>query len=158
MREEDDPAEQPQTEEDPRVPDPHAYAGRARRDRPPAPQGPLRPVRLIWHVRDPATFRALARAPRRRAGVLEVSAVAGTHPDEPPRVAFAVSRGVGNAVARNRVRRRLRAAVRCHRSVLTPGRAYLVSVRAPAAAAAPYRELAGDLGRALTALEGGPAS
>jgi ribonuclease P protein component len=34
---------------------------------------------------------------------------------------------VGNAVERNRVRRRLRAAVRAHAELLAPGDAYLVS-------------------------------
>jgi len=45
---------------------------------------------------------------------------------EPPRVAFSVPRSVGDAVTRNRVRRRLRSAVREHASVLEPGAAYLV--------------------------------
>ena len=57
---------------------------------------------------------------------------------EPPRVAYAVGRGVGGAVVRNRVRRRLRAATRAHADELVPGRAYLVST-APAAAASSVR-------------------
>ena len=48
---------------------------------------------------------------------------------EPPRVAYAVGRRVGGAVARNRVRRRLRAATRAHAGELEPGRAYLVGAR-----------------------------
>jgi ribonuclease P protein component len=52
-------------------------------------------------------------------------------------VAFAVSRAVGGAVDRNRVRRRLRAIVR--ESDLAPG-AYLVGV-SPAAAGLPFEEL-----------------
>jgi len=43
-------------------------------------------------------------------------------------VAYAVS-GAGNAVARNRLRRRLRAAVGCAEADLTAGGAYLVSAR-----------------------------
>ncbi len=46
---------------------------------------------------------------------------------EPPRIAFAVGRPVGNAVVRNRVRRRLRAAVREQHELLRPGWGYLVS-------------------------------
>lgn len=42
-----------------------------------------------------------------------------------PRVAYAVSRRVGGAVARNRVRRRLRAAVRAHADALDPSGSYL---------------------------------
>ena len=42
-----------------------------------------------------------------------------------PRVAYAVSRRVGGAVERNRVRRRLRAAVRAHADALDPRASYL---------------------------------
>ena len=45
----------------------------------------------------------------------------------PPRVAYAVGRSVGNAVQRNRLRRRLRAAVAEHRGLLRPDAAYLFS-------------------------------
>ncbi len=45
----------------------------------------------------------------------------------PPRVAYAVGRGTGSAVARNRVRRRLRAAVAACEGKLERGAAYLVS-------------------------------
>jgi ribonuclease P protein component len=41
-------------------------------------------------------------------------------------VAYAVPRSVGNAVERNRVRRRLRAAVAGHVAELCPGGAYLL--------------------------------
>jgi ribonuclease P protein component len=70
---------------------------------------------------------------------------------EPPRVAYAVGRGVGGAVARNRVRRRLRAATRAHAGVLIPGRAYLVGAT-PAAVSTPYRDLSTSLHDALCAL------
>ena len=49
---------------------------------------------------------------------------------EPPRVAYAVGRGVGGAVVRNRVRRRLRAATRAHAAEFVPGHAYLDRRRA----------------------------
>jgi ribonuclease P protein component len=61
------------------------------------------------------------------------------------RVAYAVSRAVGGAVDRNRVRRRLRAIVRG--AELAPG-AYLVAV-APAAALLPFDELAVHVDKAL---------
>jgi ribonuclease P protein component len=48
-------------------------------------------------------------------------------------VAFAIGRRVGSAVTRNRVRRRLRAAVASHASLLTPGAAYLVGAGQQAA-------------------------
>ena len=42
-------------------------------------------------------------------------------------MAYAIGRRVGNAVTRNRVRRRLRAAIDGHASDLLPGGAYLFS-------------------------------
>ena len=60
--------------------------------------------------------------------------------DGPPAVAYAISRRVGNAVIRNRVRRRLRTAVARQERLLRPGHAYLVGV-SPAAADVTYREL-----------------
>ncbi len=67
-----------------------------------------------------------------------------------PRVGFVVSRAVGNAVVRNRVKRRLRHLVREHLSSL-PGSAVLVVRALPAAAAASSAELGADLARCLTA-------
>ena len=60
---------------------------------------------------------------------------------EPPRVAYAVSRDVGNAVIRNRVKRRLRAAVYANRAELEPGHGYLWRAT-PASATVSARELA----------------
>ncbi len=68
------------------------------------------------------------------------------------RVAYAIGRKVGPAVVRNRLRRRLRAAVRdLDRSTggLATG-AYLVSL-GPAAAKRSYTELYRDLGLAVSA-------
>jgi ribonuclease P protein component len=140
MREEDVPAEQPQAEEDSRLPASDAHPRRARGDRPSPPQESLEPLGLIWRVRDRAMFRALARARRCQAGALVVSATEVTNSVEPPRVAYAVNRSVGNAVQRNRVRRRLRAATREHAALLRPGWGYLVRAT-PAAARVTYREL-----------------
>ena len=50
--------------------------------------------------------------------------VSGTDAN-PARVAVATTRAAGNAVARNRVRRRLRAAVAAHEAELNSGGAYL---------------------------------
>jgi ribonuclease P protein component len=69
----------------------------------------------------------------------------------PPRVGFVVSRAVGNAVVRNRVRRRLRHLVRDRLPELSlPSPGVVIVVRAlPAAAGASYDELRGDLARCL---------
>jgi ribonuclease P protein component len=66
-------------------------------------------------------------------------------------MAYAVGRKVGGAVARNRVRRRLRAIARQERHLLQSG-SYLVAAGA-GAARMPYRELESALREALTALQ-----
>jgi ribonuclease P protein component len=79
------------------------------------------------------------------------AAVVGS-PSESPRVAYAVSRRAGGAVARNKVRRRLRAATRAHARELEPGYAYLVGVVGPQSAPPPYATLSESLSAALRAL------
>jgi ribonuclease P protein component len=56
--------------------------------------------------------------------------------DSPPRVAYAVGRRAGGAVERNRIRRRLRAAVAAAEADLEPG-AYLVGATEEAASLSP---------------------
>lgn len=57
-----------------------------------------------------------------------------------PQVAFAIARNVGHAVARNRVRRRLREILRAHGDLLDPATIYLFHAY-PGAAEATYHEL-----------------
>jgi len=66
----------------------------------------------------------------------------------PPRVGFVVSKAVGNAAVRNRVKRRLRHLAREHVPTL-PGSAVLVVRALPAAGTASHAELAADLARSL---------
>jgi ribonuclease P protein component len=73
------------------------------------------------------------------------------HQGEPARVGFVVSRAVGSAVTRNRVKRRLRALMRGYLQSL-PGGSLLV-VRANAAAAhASQTDLAADLDSVISRL------
>ena len=66
-------------------------------------------------------------------------------PGSPPRVGFTVSRKVGNAVVRNRVRRRLRELARSHSQCLSPSFDYVV-IAYPAAADAEFARLRDELG------------
>jgi ribonuclease P protein component len=144
MGETDVPAEQPETQEEARLPSPDAQSSGPRGDSTPAHQGPLQAFRLIWRVRGQASFRALARGRRRAAGDLEVRTVVLGSSEEPPRVAYAVGKAVGNAVTRNRVRRKLRAATIENAELLERGSGYLVRAR-PGATATPTTQLAATL-------------
>ena len=146
MREADVPAQQSAAQEDPRIPGPDADARRARGDSVPSSARPQATRRLIWRVRDRATFEALAEARPRRAGAVRVRSVPA-HPG-PPAVAYAVGRRAGNAVVRNRLRRRLRAAVREQGDLLAPGTAYLIGAD-PSAATMSFAALSEALARAL---------
>lgn len=73
----------------------------------------------------------------------------GGMPAAPPRAGFVVSRSVGSAVARNRVKRRLRAAV-CSVVGDLPAGALLVVRANPAAAVTSWPDLQRDVRSALT--------
>jgi ribonuclease P protein component len=107
-------------------------------------------VASTWRIREQSAFAELRRRGRRaRSGPVSVTWVDGPA-GEPPRVAYAIGKVVGNAVVRNRVRRRLQAALATVAASLGPG-TYLVGA-GPAAASAPYAELSASLVAALVAL------
>ena len=84
-------------------------------------------------------------------GHLFVPAAGAPGEDCPPRAGFVVSRAVGIAVVRNRVRRRLRVLVREYLSSLPRGS--LLVVRAhPQAATASQADLAAELGLVMSTL------
>ncbi|WP_425358490.1 ribonuclease P protein component [Beutenbergia cavernae] len=93
------------------------------------------------------TFRRGTRRGTRRLVVHAATTDAG----EPPRVGFVVSKAVGGAVVRNRVKRRLRAVLMHRVTDLLPGT--LVVVRAlPPSANATSAELERDVDGSLTSL------
>jgi ribonuclease P protein component len=84
-------------------------------------------------------------------GHLLVPAAGAAGGDCPPRAGFVVSRAVGNAVVRNRVRRRLRVLVREYLSSL-PGGSLLVVRAHPQAATANQADLAAELNLVMNTL------
>jgi len=163
------PAEQPEAGHEARVPAPDVHARRSGDHQGPAGQGPRPSVSLsssatgatttsarpLWRIRDRSTFSALRRARRVTRGLLTVAWLADDGPAAdraaPPRLAFAISRKVGPAVSRNRVRRRLRELAR--QTGLASG-AWLVIV-SPGAASAPFPTLAMWWSDAVAALDPG---
>jgi ribonuclease P protein component len=95
---------------------------------------------LVVHLSVPET------EPARPAQDTEPARPAGHLPA--PRAGFVVSRAVGDAVTRNRLKRRLRHLVRDRMATLPPG-AMLVVRALPTAASREYRELGADLDGAL---------
>jgi len=113
-------------------------------------------------LRTPEDFRAASRRGRRAGSRTVVahllrtdaSQVVDVSPNEgtaDPRIGFVVSKAVGTAVTRNRVKRRLRHAAAHRLDRLTSGSLLVVRAQ-PSAAEASYQELAADLDRCLDRL------
>ena len=109
-----------------------------------------------------ADFRHAVRRGRRAGGPLVVVHLATANVDKetssfdgarPVRVGFVVSRAVGPAVTRNRVKRRLRHLLRERLGTL-PADSVLVVRALPEAAGATYRDLGAALDRCLARVVG----
>ncbi len=94
-----------------------------------------------------ADYRRIVRRGRRVSGRTTIAYLDKVAPDSVPRFGFIVSKAVGGAVERNRVRRRLKAA--CY-SLLPDAPARAVIIRAlPAAASADWDELRAEVESAV---------
>lgn len=113
-----------------------------------APTAAPRPQ--LWRIRDRRSFQDLRRSrARARSGCCSVTWLPAADPATPPRAAFAVGKPVGGAVVRNRVRRRLRSALReLQSSDQLPAGTYLVGA-GPEAATLPWEALVASLGDAV---------
>ncbi len=131
-----------QTGEDPRVPGAHENARRSKGAGTPSPQGTQAPHRLT-SLRGDAAFRRVRRGRPGRSRLVSVRWLPLNASEV--RVGIVVSKKVGKAVVRNKVRRRLREIVR--RMHLPP--AEIMIIARPEAAQASFQELARDLRRAL---------
>jgi ribonuclease P protein component len=100
-------------------------------------------------MRSPEEFKRVLRSSRRAGGAtlsgyLLLTAAGPVPEDVSPKVGLIVSRAVGSAVVRNRVKRRLRELMR-RRLASLPGGCLLVVRAHPAAAGARQADLAADL-------------
>lgn len=102
-------------------------------------------------MRRPEDFRQVVRTGRRAGGsvlaghlLLAAGSSGAVRSGDPAKVGFIVSRAVGSAVVRNRVKRRLRELMR-RRVASLPGGSLLVLRAHPAAAGARQADLAADL-------------
>lgn len=106
----------------------------------------------LARIRERRDFLAAARA-RRSAGDTMVVQARNRRDDAPARVGFTCSKKVGNAVTRNRAKRRLRAAAdQALAPLARAGWDYVLIGRADATTQAPFPALIGDLTRALERL------
>ncbi len=96
------------------------------------------------------TFAALGSTGRKGAsGPVRIRFLAHADGTRTVQVAYAISKRTGNAVVRNRIRRRLRAAVDIVAGEMAPG-AYLV-FPAQGAATAPFKDLTESLRQSIRA-------
>ncbi|MEI6097072.1 MAG: ribonuclease P protein component [Alphaproteobacteria bacterium] len=99
-----------------------------------------------------ADFLAAASARRQTAGSFMLQARARDD-DMAPRVGYTASKKIGNAVARNRAKRRLRAAVhQILRPMARTGWDYVLVARPGVTIARPFVDLMADLHRAVLAV------
>lgn len=100
-----------------------------------------------------ADFVAASRACYQTAPGLTVQ-MRNRGDEGPPRVGFTCSKKVGNAVARNRAKRRLREIARLDLPCLAlPGHDYVLIGKRDVTATRPFEALRQDLARALAKLE-----
>jgi ribonuclease P protein component len=100
-----------------------------------------------------ADFLAAAKG-RRVAGGAMVLTAHVRKTSAPPRFGFTVSKKVGNAVERNRVRRRLREIVRRHAALLAQSGHDYVLIGRRAALQMPFERMVAEFTGALTRLHG----
>jgi ribonuclease P protein component len=104
-------------------------------------------------LRRRSDFLAVGRGSRfvRPGFVVQALMREGDSSARPPRFGFTVTKKIGNAVVRNRIRRRLRAAVRAAALHARPGADYVLIARA-GALTLPFDRLVTDLIAGLSAL------
>ncbi|MGP8207353.1 MAG: ribonuclease P protein component [Acidimicrobiales bacterium] len=104
---------------------------------------------MTWRAQGRSTFDRLRQGVKVRSGPLTVCWAQAPAEGSSPALAFAIGKRVGNAVVRNRLKRRLREAAR--RLEVLPAGLYLVRA-SPGAAALRYQEISDHLQHAVSLL------
>jgi ribonuclease P protein component len=105
-----------------------------------------------------AEFLAVAKGRRVHSGAFSLQGLPRASGDTaPPRFGLTVTRQTGNAVCRNRIRRRLREVIRLKDTGGESGCDYVIVAR-PGALNMPFDQLAQELTRSIAALRAGKGS
>jgi ribonuclease P protein component len=112
-----------------------------------------RPEKTAGRLKSRPQFLAVREGEKRKGSFFLMEVLDRKQPDAEPRVGFTVTKKHGNAVERNRMRRRLKEAVRLHGGIaMQPGHDYVVVARRDVLTA-PFDALAGEL---VARIEGRP--
>ncbi|ENN86380.1 ribonuclease P protein [Rhizobium freirei PRF 81] len=104
-----------------------------------------RPKKTVGRLKSRPQFLAVREGEKRRGSFFLIEMLDRKLADADPRVGFTVTKKHGNAVERNRMRRRLKEAVRLHAGfAMQPGHDYVVVARRDVLTA-PFEKLASEL-------------
>ncbi|MBB6486528.1 ribonuclease P protein component [Rhizobium lusitanum] len=104
-----------------------------------------RPKKTVGRLKSRPQFLAVREGEKRKGGFFLLEMLDRKLADADPRVGFTVTKKHGNAVERNRMRRRLKEAVRLHAGfAMQPGHDYVVVARRDVLTA-PFEKLASEL-------------
>ena len=103
-------------------------------------------------IRSRKDFLQTQRLGRRYSGSYLTLIVYGDGADETSRVGFTVSKKVGNAVVRNRVKRRLRALTRANATLYLAGADHVFIAR-PSAGSVQFNDLSADVACLLKSIK-----
>ncbi|NSZ15507.1 ribonuclease P protein component [Agrobacterium vitis] len=109
----------------------------------------LKTSKTVGRLKSRPQFLAVRAGEKRKGRYILLEVLDRAEPDTPPRVGFTVTKKHGNAVERNRMRRRLKEAVRTGAGLaMQPGHDYVIVARRDVLAA-PFGELQDVLQRRI---------
>ncbi|MFT4183531.1 MAG: ribonuclease P protein component [Rhizobium sp.] len=108
-----------------------------------------RSKKTVGRLKSRPQFLAVRQGEKRKGSLFLIEVLDRKLPDAEPRVGFTVTKKHGNAVERNRMRRRLKEAVRLHGVfAMQPGHDYVVVARRDVLTA-PFEKLASELAQRI---------